>query len=463
MMEELLLARWQFALTSIYHWIFVPVTLGMTVLVAIMEVKYATTKDEHYKKMAKFWGKLFLINFAMGVVTGIVQEFHFGMNWAEYSRFMGDIFGAPLALEALTAFFLESTFMGVWIFGWDKLSAKAHAVVACLVAIGTNLSAFWILVANSFMQHPVGYVLRNNRVEMEDFGTILTNGYVHGQYAHIFTVGILTAGTIIAAISAWHLLRNSYEDFYKKSLTFGLTAMFIGGLLTGGAGHFQGQYVTKVQPMKMAAIEALWETADPAPFSIVASIDEKKQENTMALEVPGALSFLVHNSFTSGKVEGIKDLQAQMVAKHGEGDYIPPVTPMFWSFRTMVGAGSLLILLSIFGLVGVKRGCIFSNCKMLKLIWLSLPLPFIANATGWFVAEAGRQPWIVYGLQTTAQGVSKTVTAGEIWTSMIGFTVIYILAAIAAFYLAAKHVKAGPEGNPSHDVIEPKEEARLWN
>ncbi len=463
MEEALLLARWQFALTSIYHWIFVPVTLGMTVLVAMMEIQHLRTKDEIYRKMAKFWGKLFLINFAMGVVTGIVQEFHFGMNWAEYSRFMGDIFGAPLALEALTAFFLESTLMGVWIFGWDKLSPKAHAIIACLVAVGTNLSAFWILVANSFMQHPVGYVLRNGRAEMADILAIISNGYVVGQYSHVFTVGILTAGTILAAVSAWHLLRANAVDFYKKSLGWGLVAMLVGGILTGGAGHHHAQYIAKEQPMKMAAMEALWETQDPAPFSIVAAIDEKAKKNTMALEVPGALSFLTQNSFTSGKVEGIVDLQKQMEEKHGPGDYVPPVTPIFWSFRIMVGLGSILILLGILGAIGFKRGCIIENKKMLTIIFWSLPLPFIANAMGWYVAEAGRQPWLVYGLHKTAEGVSATVTAGEIWTSMIGFTIVYILAAIAAFYLAAKHVKMGPAGNPSHDVIETKEEARLWN
>ena len=279
MMEALLLARWQFALTSIYHWLFVPVTLGMTVVVACLEITYVSTNNEVYKKMAKFWGKLFLINFAMGVVTGIVQEFHFGMNWAEYSRFMGDIFGAPLALEALTAFFLESTFMGAWIFGWDKLSAKAHAVVAVLVAIGTNLSAFWILVASSFMQHPVGYVIRNGRAEMQDFGVILSNGYVPGQFSHIFFAGLMTAGVIIASISAWHILRNNAVDFYKRSIKWGLVFTIIGGVLVAGAGHLHGQYVTKVQPMKIASVEGLWDTTKGASFSLVASIDEKNSGN----------------------------------------------------------------------------------------------------------------------------------------------------------------------------------------
>ena len=301
MFEAVDLARLQFALTSIYHWLFVPFTLGMTVIVAILEWTYVSTGKEVYKKMAKFWGKLFLINFAMGVVTGIVQEFHFGMNWAEYSRFMGDIFGAPLALEALMAFFLESTFMGVWIFGWDRLNKSVHALVATLVALGTNLSAFWILVANSFMQHPVGFVLRNGRAEMENFLTIVQNGYVPGQFFHIVLNGLLTAGVIIMAISAWHLLRNNATEFYRRSAKWGMVIALVFGTLGAMAGHHQGQYITKVQPMKMAAMEALWETQDPAPFSLVANIDTKAQKNTSALEIPGGLSFLTQNSFTSGK------------------------------------------------------------------------------------------------------------------------------------------------------------------
>ena len=462
MMDAVLLARWQFALTSIYHWLFVPLTLGMTVVVAIMEITYVTTKNEVYKKMAKFWGKLFLINFAMGVVTGIVQEFHFGMNWAEYSRFMGDIFGAPLALEALTAFFLESTFMGAWIFGWDKLSAKAHAIVAVLVAIGTNLSAFWILVASSFMQHPVGYVLRNGRAEMNSFADILSNGYVPGQYSHIFFDGIMTAGVIIASISAWHLLRKNATDFYNRSIRWGLVVTLVGGILAMGAGHMQGQYVAKVQPMKMAAMEALWETAEPAPFTVFAGIDEKAQKNSGALEIPGGLSLMIHNSFTQGKVEGIKDLQKAAEAQYGPGDYTPHVTSVFWSFRAMIAAGSLMFLVGIIALFMHQKGKLENSRAMLKWVFWMLPLPYIANSTGWYVAEAGRQPWLVYGLQKTFDGASRTVTAPEIWTTIIGFTAVYILAAIAALYLAVKHIKKGPEGNDAHDVVEVKEEATLW-
>ena len=462
MLDAVFLARWQFALTSIYHWLFVPLTLGMTVSIAVMEWFFVSTGKEIYQKMAKFWGGLFLINFAMGVVTGIVQEFHFGMNWSEYSRFMGDIFGAPLALEALTAFFLESTFMGVWIFGWGKLSARAHAIVASLVALGTNISAFWILTANSFMQHPVGYAIRNGRAEMESFATILQNGYLPGQFFHITLNGVFTAGVVIFAVSAFKLLKDKESEFYKRSVKWGLTIALIGGILGAGAGHFQGQYIAKVQPMKMAAMEALWETQDPAPFSLVANIDTKAQKNTGALEIPGGLSFLTQNSFTSGKVEGIKDLQAKSEAQYGPGNYIPDVPAIFWTFRVMVAAGSIMLLVAFVGLILNAKDKLVGNRTFLKIMFWTLPLPFIAHSTGWFVAEAGRQPWLVNGLQLTADGASKAVTAPEIMTTIIGFTVVYIVAAIAALYLAVEHIKKGPDGNPSHDVVE-KEEARLWN
>ena len=432
MFEAVDLARLQFALTSIYHWLFVPFTLGMTVTVAILEWTYVSTGKEVYKKMAKFWGKLFLINFAMGVVTGIM------------------------------AFFLESTFMGVWIFGWDRLNKTVHALVATLVALGTNLSAFWILVANSFMQHPVGYVIRNGRAEMDNFLTIVQNGYVPGQFFHIVLNGLLTAGVIIMAISAWHLLRNNATDFYRRSAKWGMVIALVFGTLGALAGHHQGQYITKVQPMKMAAMEALWETQDPAPFSLVANIDTKAQKNTGALEIPGGLSFLTQNSFTSGKVEGIKDLQAKSEAQYGPGNYIPDVPAIFWTFRVMVAAGSIMLLVAFVGLILNAKDKLVGNRTFLKIMFWTLPLPFIAHSTGWFVAEAGRQPWLVYGLQLTADGASKSVTAPEIMTTIIGFTLVYIVAAIAAIYLAVEHIKKGPDGNPSHDVVE-KEEARLWN
>ncbi|MDY3983510.1 MAG: cytochrome ubiquinol oxidase subunit I [Veillonellaceae bacterium] len=461
MMDALILARWQFGLTTIYHWLFVPVTLGLTIAIACMEIAYVSTKNESYKKMAQFWGKLFLINFAMGVVTGLVQEFQFGMNWSEYSRFMGDIFGAPLALEALTAFFLESTFMGAWIFGWDKLSAKAHMVVAILVAIGSNLSAFWILVANSFMQHPVGFALQNGRAEMVSFGDLVSNGYVVGQYAHIFTDGLMIAGIIIASVSAYYLIREKAVDFYRRSAKWGLTFAIIGGILVMGAGHIHGQYVTEVQPMKTAAFEALWETQQPAPFTVVANINEETQSNSAALNIPDVLS-LVAAGNSDAKVLGIKDIQKMDVQKYGPGNYIPNVTALFWSFRVMVGSGILMFIVALISYWKLRRNTLVQSKGWLKVLFWMLPFAYLANATGWFVAEGGRQPWIVYGLQKTAVANSPYVTAGDIWTTIIGFSLIYILAAIAAFYLAVRCIKNGPQGNDSHDVAAVEEEAKLW-
>jgi len=461
-MGEAFLARWQFGLTSTYHWLFVPLTLGLTVFIAIMEVIYVRTGNEMYKKMAQFWGKLFLINFAMGVVTGIVQEFHFGMNWSEYSRFMGDIFGAPLALEALTAFFLESTFIGIWIFGWDRLSPRLHATAACLVAFGTNLSAFWILVANSFMQHPVGFALRNGRAEMTDFGALLTNGYVLHQFPHVVLAGLTTAGAFIAAISAWQLLRKSQVEFFHTSLKFGVAVMVVSAVLVAGVGHLQARYIAKVQPMKLAAAEALWETADPAPFALFASINEEKQTNNVELGVPGALSFLVYDSF-QGKVQGIKELQSEMIRKFGPGDYVPPVTPIFWSFRLMVISGMWMIGIGLLGWYLARQNQLITNRLVLKALFWTLPVSYIANATGWFMAEAGRQPWLVVGLQTTTQGVSPNVTAAEIWTSMVGFTLVYAIIAAAAVYLAKKVIVKGAAEQQVVTTAAQTKGATLWS
>lgn len=461
-MDEVLLARWQFGITSVYHFLFIPLTLGLSIMVAIMETMYVRTNNELYKKMTKFWGKLFLLNFAMGVVTGIVQEFHFGMNWSEYSRFMGDIFGAPLAMEALTAFFLESTFMGIWIFGWDRLSKGLHAACIWIVAFASNLSAFWILAANSFMQHPVGYAINNGRAEMTDFIALITNPYVAYQFPHTVLSGVVTAGIFVLAISAYHLLKGAHLEVFRTSFKFGLVWSIVGVLAVMGSGHLQTQYVAKAQPMKLAATEALWESADPAPFALAAVIDEKKQSNSFELAVPGALTFLAHDSF-KGEVKGIKELQAAAVAKYGPGNYIPDVTALFWSFRVMVIAGMVMagvILLSGFLWI---RGKLEAYPIVLKAMLLTLPLPYIANSAGWFVTEAGRQPWMVIGLQKVAQAASPNVTATEIWISLIGFTLLYGVLAVAAVFLAIKFIKQGPVDHKPNIPAAPVKGATLWN
>ncbi|MDD6058130.1 MAG: cytochrome ubiquinol oxidase subunit I, partial [Clostridiales bacterium] len=334
-MDTLTLSRLQFGVTTIYHFLFVPLTIGLSFLVAILETRYVKTGDERYKQMTKFWGKLFLINFAMGVVTGIVQEFQFGMNWSGYSRFVGDIFGAPLAIEALVAFFIESTFLGVWIFGWEKLSKKVHLASIWLAAIATSLSAFWILLANSFMQNPVGYTLNNGRAEMTDFGALLTNRHLWMQYPHVLTSALTTAGFFIVGISAINLLRKTNKGFFEKSFRFGAIAALIGTALVILVGHEQTRSIAKEQPMKLAAAEALWETSDPAPFAIVANIDQENRTNKAELTIPSGLSFLLYFS-TTGEVQGINNLQAELEATHGPGDYIPPVAVIFYSFRAMV-------------------------------------------------------------------------------------------------------------------------------
>ncbi|MEL7565856.1 MAG: cytochrome ubiquinol oxidase subunit I [Dehalobacterium sp.] len=461
-MNEVLLARWQFGITSVYHFLFVPLTLGLSILVAVMQTKYYRTKDETYKKMTKFWGKLFLINFAMGVVTGIVQEFHFGMNWSEYSRFMGDIFGAPLALEALTAFYLESVFIGVWIFGWERISPKLHLASIWLVAIATNISAFWILTANSFMQHPVGFAVRNGRAEMTDFIALITNSYVLHQFPHTILAGLTTAAFFIAGISAYHLLRGSHREVFQKSLGIGLIVGLIAVSLTGLTGHTQGQYLVETQPMKMAAAEAHWETANPAPFNLVAVIDEENQSNSSALEIPGLLSFLSYNRF-SGEVPGIKDLQAKYSEEFGPANYIPPVTPVFWSFRIMLAGAGLMILLSLLGLWFWKKNRLRENSWLLKALLWAIPLPYIANTAGWMLAELGRQPWLVVGLQRVEAGISPGVSAGSILLSLTGFTLIYGILAVVDLYLLAKYSRLGPVESPEKEIGITGKGVSLWN
>ena len=461
-MGDVLLARWQFGITSVYHFLFVPLTLGLSVLVAIMETLYVRTGNELYKRMAKFWGKLFLLNFSLGVVTGLVQEFQFGMNWSEYSRFMGDIFGVPLALEALTAFYLESVFIGLWLFGWDRLSRKVHLVCIWLVAFASNLSALWILIANSFMQAPVGYVLRNGRAEMTDFVALLTNSYVLRQYPHTLMGGLITAGVFVMAISAYHLLRKNQPEFFRPSLRIGLTCALIASLLAAGTGHLQAQHVAKAQPMKLAVMESLWETANPAPYLLFASIDQDKQQNSLEISVPGALSLLVHGSL-DGEIKGIKELQAQYAQQYGPGNYVPDIFPVFWSYRIMIGAGMWLLALTAFAFFQLRRNRLEQNPWLLRAIFWSLPVPYLANSAGWIVTEMGRQPWIVFGLQRVEQAVSPNVSSGAVWTSLIGFTVLYGLLAVVGVHLLKKFARQGPEQANSGNVAIAAKEATLWN
>ncbi len=447
-MDALILSRLQFAITTIYHFLFVPVTLGLSIFVALLEMWYVNSGSYEerikLKKLVKFFGTIFLINFAMGVVTGIVQEFHFGMNWSEYARFMGDIFGAPLALEALTAFFIESTFIGLWIFGWDKLSEKFHCLCIWIVAFGSNLSAFWILVANSFMQHPVGYAIEDGRAVMTDFFELVTNPYVFGEFSHTFFAGITTGGFLVIVVSAWKIATDDdSREMFVRTLRRAVLYTMLGTLGVMGSGHMHAQYLAEANPMKLASFEALWETEDPAPFAVVADINQEARRNDSEILIPKMFTFMVHNSL-SGEVKGINDLQREAVEKYGNGYYIPnDVRGMFWSFRAMVGAGgALLVIVFVTGvLVFFCRDTLREHRCCLKFMPLLLPIPFIANSAGWYIAEAGRQPWIVVGLQKTAVAVSPNLSAGEVFVTLVGFTAIYLFLAVLAVFAAVMFIR----------------------
>jgi len=442
-----LLARWQFTITAIFHWLFVPLTLGLSIFIALAETQYVRTGDEKYKRMARFWGPILLLNFAMGVVTGIVQEFHFGLNWSEYSRFMGDIFGAPLAIEALLAFYLESTFLGVWFFGWDRLSKKVHLLTAWLVALGSNISAYWILTANSFMQHPTGYTLHGGRALMANFFALITNPNIPYQFLHVLTGGIALTGFVVLAFSAWHLLRKRDMDFFRLNFQWAARYALIGAILVGLIGHFQGQFIFQAQPLKMASAEGIWETEQPASFVVFAIPNQQARTNLLAVRIPYMVSFLAYNSFTA-KVEGINDLEKAAIAKWGPGDYIPPVPINFFAFRIMVLAGLLMILLAALA-VAYKRP--EDKPGFLKVMVWSPILPYLAGVAGWILAEVGRWPWIVYGLLRIEDAISPNVTAGSIVFSLVVLTVLYTVLSFLAFRLAVKY---GAQEKAAEQVVE---------
>lgn len=447
-MDSLALSRLQFAVTAMFHFIFVPLTLGLSILTAYMETRYVKTKDETYLRMTKFWGKLFLINFALGVVTGITMEFQFGMNWAEYSKYVGDIFGAPLAIEATMAFFLESTFIGIWIFGWGKISKKAHAVTIWLVAIATNLSALWILLANGWMQHPVGFVLKNNRAEMVNFLAMLTNKYGLLKFGHTVLSGYVVAAFFVMGISAYHLLRKSETSFFQKS--FGIAATFglFSAIFLFLVGDFHAAEVAKTQPAKFAAMEAVWNTETSAPYNLLVVPDPDNERNAVeAIKIPKMLSYLAFGS-GNAEVTGLKDIPK---------DSRPPVSATFWSFRAMAGLGILFLFLTLTGFVFTRRDSLEAHPGYLRLMLYALPLPYIAGQLGWIVAEVGRQPWIVYGVLKTSDAVSKSISPLQVWSSLAGFTLLYGFLAVVDIYLLSSSAKKGPEPAlvPSLDAESP--------
>lgn len=452
MMEEVLLARIQFASTTLFHFIFVPLSIGLALIIAIMQTMYVVKKDEIYLKMTKFWSVFFLINFAIGVVTGIIQEFQFGMNWSAYSRFVGDIFGAPLAVEALLAFFLESTFIGIWIFGWNKLPKKLHLACIWLVSIGTIMSAFWILAANSFMQNPTGYVLQNGRAEMNDVVALLTNEKLWVAFPHTLFGSFATGAFFVVGVSAWYLIKKRKVDFFMKSIKIALVIGMLSGLAMAFTGHAQAQYLMHAQPMKMAAAEGLWEdSGDPAAWTLFANIHVDDRKTTSRIDIPYALSYLTYSEF-KGKVRGMNALEQEMIDKHGEGEYLPPVKTTFWSFRIMLVTGGALLGLGALGLFLLYRKKLIQSVWFLRLLIAGIFLPFIGNSFGWIMSEMGRQPWVVNGLMKTADGISPNVSVGQILFSLISFSTIYTILGIIMVVLFVKYIQIGPEEKPEEDV-----------
>ena len=428
-----MLSRLQFAAATRFHFLFEPLTLGLSIIIAVMETRYVQTGDEVYLRMTKFWGKLLLINFALGFVTGITLEFQFGTNWSRYSAFVGDIFGSILAIEATVAFFLESTFIGIWVFGWKKLSKKAHAAVMWLVAIGGNVSALWILIANGWMQQPVGYVIRNGRAELSDFGAVITNKFAILEFFHTVPAALLLGAFFVMGISAYHLLKKQHVAFATKSFNMALIFGLAASIVVAATGDMHAVHVTETQPAKLAAMEAHWETQTQAPIVLFAIPDEENERNLIEIgRIPYLLSLLGHHDINA-EVKGLRDIPR---------DERPPVLITLFSFRIMVALGTLFPLLTIIGMFLRKR--LLDHPWYLWIMLFAIPLPYIAIELGWVLAEVGRQPWIVYGLLKTSDAASP-VASSQVLGSLIAFILVYGLLGLVGFYLIIKNAIKGPE------------------
>ncbi len=451
-MDALDLARWQFGITTVYHFLFVPITIGLSFVVAGFQTVWYRRSDERYLRLTKFFGKLFLINFALGVATGIVQEFQFGMNWSDYSRFVGDIFGAPLAIEGLLAFFLESTFLGLWIFGWDRLPRRVHLATIWIAAVGTVLSAYFILAANSFMQNPVGYRMNAEagRAELTDFGAVLTNRVLLVTFPHTIFAAFMTAGALVLGVALWRLMRRPDSDAssFRVAARTGAVIVLVSGLGVVLTGDQQAKVMTDVQPMKMAAAEALYDTSDPASFSVFTIGTLDGSEETVALRIPRLLSYLATGSF-EGEVEGINDLQEAYDVTYGEGDYAPNIPVTYWTFRLMIGTGVAAMAAAAWALWATWRDR-RPTSRWLLLTAIGLPLlPLAANSFGWIFTEMGRQPWVVFGLMPTAAGVSPGTTVAEVAFTLAGFTLVYGLLAVVEVRLLLRSIAAGLPRDPA--------------
>jgi cytochrome d ubiquinol oxidase subunit I len=454
-MDVLDLARWQFAITTVYHFLFVPITIGVTALIAIMQTFWHRTGDDHWLRLTKFFGKLFMINFALGLVTGIVQEFQFGMNWSLYSRFVGDIFGAPLAFEALLAFFLESTFLGLWIFGWDRLPKKIHLASIWLVHIGTVFSAFFILAANSFMQNPVGYTYnaQTNRAELDDFAAVLFNKVQLVTFPHVVLGAYMTAGAFVMGIALYHLRKQALDkgpdiSMYRKAVRFGAIVALVASIGVLVSGDVQGKVMTEVQPMKMAAAEGLYETRSGAPFSIltIGSLDGTSARRSSRSPVCCPSSAPARSPARSKASTISRRLTRPSCGNNPQtasASYVPVIWMTYWNFRLMMGAGFLTMLFAAMALWKTRgQGVVTSGMWKHIAIWTPL-LPVLANSFGWIFTEVGRQPWLVNGLMTTETGVSTSVSATSVWISMIIYTLLYGALAVVELRLLLRYIQPG--------------------
>jgi cytochrome d ubiquinol oxidase subunit I len=439
------LARGQFATTSIYHFLFVPLTLGLAPLVAIMQTTWYRTGVDAWLRLTRFFGTLLLINFAIGVATGLVQEFQFGMNWSVYSKFVGGVFGAPLAIEGLAAFMLEATFLGLWIFGWDRLSPRLHLATIWLVTLGTWLSAFFILVANSWMQHPVGYKLVDGEAQLTDVWALLSNEFALRAMFHTILAGLTTASIVVLGIACWHLLQGRNVEIFRRAAALALVVAVPVTFVNLTVGSRFGIVVTSQQGMKIAASEALWNTEQPAGFSLfqIGGFSQDDQKPSFVVQVPRLLSFLATGSF-KGKVQGLNELQQQESKQYGKGNYMPPVRTAYWAMRIMAYLGTLMFAVAAVGAWLYRRRKLESARWFLWTAVVATAFPFIAAASGWVLTEVGRQPWIVQGLLKTSQANSPNVSSATIGASLGVFVVLYVVLGVVDFVLMRRYARLDP-------------------
>jgi len=450
------LARWQFAFVTINHFFFVPITIGLAFLTALLQTAWYRSKRDEYLRLTRFFGTLLVINVAIGVVTGLVQEFQFGMNWSAYSRLVGNIFGAPLAMEGLGAFFLESTFLGLWLFGWDRLPRLVHLLTIWAVSLGTVLSAAFIMAANSWMQHPVGYTMVNGKPQLNDIWAVFTNQVFVWGYSKVLLASLVTGAAVMLAVSAWQLRHGGDTGVFTRSARLALIVLVPAILFTMLVGDELGVIEAKYQPMKIAAAEAQWTTCQPCSFSLFQiGGGNQDQTPTQIIAIPHLLSLLATNHW-NGKVIGLNPLQSQYSQQYGAGYYVPNVFIQYWSMRVMAYAGVLVLLLGVWGLWLIRRQKLATSRRFLWVaIWAAV-LPFLMNTAGWLLTESGRQPWIVQGIMLTKNGISSSVSATSIVISLVVFVLLYGVLATVDLMLMLKYSREQlPPARPEADVDAP--------